>query len=221
MTRLIISVDAKLFAACAAVQSTEEVRYYLNGVYIQPHPEKGALMCATDGHRMMVAHDDTGICTKPAIIAMPKEGLALKFKEPTVEPKISIDADGIASVATFRSEKSTFIDGTFPNWPMVIRPVLANAKKRFYGKEILGSAEFNGNYLGSFGRIAAALKGDKRAPVRVVAHTESDPAIILFPNDARVFGILMPMRASNNGNALPLFMKEVLEPSRKTKRKAA
>jgi DNA polymerase-3 subunit beta len=216
-----ITVDAKLFVACAQVQSTEDVRYYLNGVYVQPHPIKGALLIATDGHRMMVAHDEEGEVSKAAIIKLPKEAMAFKFKAPTVEPKLRIDADGIATLATYRSEQSTVIDGTFPDWPYVMRPILANAKKRFYGKEVLGAASFNGKYLGSFGAIAAFLKGDKSAPVKVVSHNESDPALVLFPSDDRVFGVLMPMRASTPGNALPIFMKEVLEPSRKTKRRAA
>lgn len=35
--------------------STEETRYYLNGINVQPHPERGTLRSvATDGHRMAV-----------------------------------------------------------------------------------------------------------------------------------------------------------------------
>jgi DNA polymerase III sliding clamp (beta) subunit (PCNA family) len=221
MSKANITVDARLFIACAKVQSSEEARYYLNGVYVQPHPEKGALLIATDGHRMMVAHDEDGECSTPAIVRLPKDALAFKFKEPHVEPKLSVDSDGIATLATFRSENSVIIDGTYPDWSAVVRPMLENAKKRFYGKEMLGAASFNGKYLSDFGSIAAFLKNEKTAPIRVVSHNEHDPAIILFPGRVNVFGVLMPMRTSVPGNAIPSFMKEVLEPSRKTKRRAA
>lgn len=216
-----ITIDARLFTACARVQSQEEVRYYLNGVYVQPHPNKGALMIATDGHRMMVAHDEDGTCIKPAIVKLPKEALSYKFKDAPNDLKLSVSTDGIASLGTFRSEAPVLIDGTFPDWAAVIRPVLANAKKRFYGKELLGAASFSGKYLASFGSIADFLKGVKEGtPIRIISHNEADPALVLFPNDSRVFGILMPMRASVPGNALPAFMQDVLEP-RKAKRKAA
>lgn len=223
MAKVSIKVDARLFAAVAQVQSTEETRYYLIGVYVCPHPLKGALMVATDGHRMMVAHDPDGECSKPAICSLPKEALSLKFKEPTVALKIEIDLDGIATLATFRSDKSVFVDGTYPDWVAVLRPTLELARRRFHGKEVNAPASFNGDYLGSFGKIAKILVSQKTSvAVRVVSFTESDPALILFPREPHAFGVLMPMRAAVEGNALPLFMKEVLEPPtlRKSKRKA-
>ena len=63
-----IDVNAMLFKAARECQSSEETRYYLGGVYVQPHPERGALLVATDGHRLIAIHDETGICEKPAIV---------------------------------------------------------------------------------------------------------------------------------------------------------
>lgn len=213
-----------MFAAVAMAQSTEETRYYLNGVYVCPHPTKGAMLVATDGHRMMVAHDELGSVQKPAICGMPKGAIALKFNQPTVQPSVEVDTDGIATVATYRSERSVYIDGTYPDWAAVIRPVLELGKKRFYGKEIYAPASFNGDYLAAFGKIAKVLRDCKDSvAVRVITFNEHDPALILFPYVTNAFGILMPMRASVPGNAIPGFMKDVLEPprARAAKRKAA
>lgn len=216
-----IRVDAKLFNACRQVQSTEETRYYLNGVYVQPHPEKGALLVATDGHRMMVAHDQGGVCKKEAICAIDKEAFSRKAERPEVVTQIEIDGEGIASVGTtYRSVKSVFIEGTYPDWSRVLRPVLELAKKRFYGKPVFDAAAFNGRYLAHLPKIAAILgDGIDTRPVKLVTFNEHDPALVLYPNFPNVFGVLMPMRAASMEPALPAFMKEVLEPSRKTAKK--
>ena len=66
------------------------------------------------------------------------------------------------------------------------------------------------------------MGGDKGTrAVKLIAFSEADPALILFPNFPQIFGVMMPMRTPPMDAALPAFMKEVLEPSRKTKRKAA
>lgn len=205
-----IRVDALLFRAAAECQSTEETRYYLNGVYVHAHPEKGALLVATDGHRLLIAHDEAGACSKPGIVAIDKSIFANKsFEANKPDARITVDADGIASVGTYRGTKSALIDGTFPDYATVVRPVLALAKA---GKR--AAATFSHAYIAAFCKIAALLKtGDKFAPMRLVSFTENDPALIRFGSTDNVFGILMPMR-SIISNEIPLFMKPVLEPAK-------
>lgn len=53
-------VSADLFRRTMMAQSTEETRYYLNGVRIEPCPEGGVLLIATDGHRLLVFRDADG-----------------------------------------------------------------------------------------------------------------------------------------------------------------
>lgn len=59
---------ADLFRACLRFVSTEETRYYLNGVLVQPHPERGVYLVATDGHRMAVVYDENGYARREAIL---------------------------------------------------------------------------------------------------------------------------------------------------------
>ncbi|RCK40460.1 hypothetical protein [Thalassospira xiamenensis] len=54
-----ITVSAKHFYAAWQFVSTEKTRYYLNGVYIEPHKDGGVLLIATDGHSMAVIRDAT------------------------------------------------------------------------------------------------------------------------------------------------------------------
>jgi hypothetical protein len=216
-----IKVDAKLFRAVRLVQSAEETRYYLCGVYVQPHPEKGALLVATDGHRML-AHDAEGVCKKAAICAIDGEAFTRKVATPEVADKIEIDTDGIAAVGTYRSVKSVFIDGTYPDWSRVLLPVLKLAKNRFYGKPVLGAAAYNAKYISHLEKVVRVLnpEGGYRS-VKPITFNDSDPGLVLFPDNPNIFGVLMPMRAMAMEPAFPAFMKEVLEPSRKTKKRAA
>ena len=43
------------------------IRFYLHSVYFEPHPEKGAIGVATDGHAILIAHDEHGKVESPQI----------------------------------------------------------------------------------------------------------------------------------------------------------
>jgi hypothetical protein len=217
----LIEVDANLFRAADVCRSHEETRYYLNGVYISPHPEKGVLLTATDGHRLICLHDEEGECSAPRIVCIHPKAIdqravtayrkAMSSGSPKVVPKIHIviDDDGIATVGTYRSLKSCFIDGTYPDWSRVVNPVLAKAKD---GKYV--PASYNQKYIAEFGQIATLLSPDnnRNASIRIVSFDEADPSLIRFGSVDNAFGIVMPMRAVIS-NDLPVFMKPILEPT--------
>lgn len=218
-----IKVSAALFRACSEFVSKEDTRYYLSGVCVQPHAEGGAVLVATDGPRMLVAHDVDASCDKSRIVHLPKDAAATLAKviKTNESAELTVDDDGIVSCSSYRSTDGCFIDGTFPDWPRALRPALDCAKARFYGKPVFAAASMNGNYVGSFGKAANMLSpssgGD--APIRLVTFTESDPALVLFPNHSNVFGVLMPMRAPVIGDAFPAFMKSVFDPPKQPQKR--
>ncbi|WP_409432477.1 DNA polymerase III subunit beta [Litorimonas sp. RW-G-Af-16] len=103
--------------------STEETRYYLNGIYMHDH--NGALRCvATDGHRLALAESDlpNGASGLPGII-VPRKTVA--------EIRRLIDgADGMIGMSVSEAKirftvgsavlTSKLIDGTFPDYERVI-----------------------------------------------------------------------------------------------------
>jgi DNA polymerase-3 subunit beta len=103
--------------------STEETRYYLNGIYM--HDNNGALRCvATDGHRLALAEMDlpSGASGLPGTI-IPRKTVA--------EVRRLIDgADGAVHVSVSEAKirfkvgsavlTSKLIDGTFPDYERVI-----------------------------------------------------------------------------------------------------
>jgi DNA polymerase III sliding clamp (beta) subunit (PCNA family) len=210
-----IEVSAAYFRAAAECQSNEDTRYYLQGVYIQPHPVKGAILTATDGHRLISIYDEEGTCPAAKIIAIDRReidarAIAAMKKAKILSPKVCVDDDGIATIGTYRSLKSCVIDGTYPDWKAVLKPVLAGCKE---GKFM--PASFNHTYLAEFGKISAMLSRsgeDIAASIRMISFSESDPTLIRFGSDDVAFAILMPMRATTS-NSVPSWMRPILEPA--------
>ena len=62
-THTIMRADYLL--AAALFVSTEETRYYLNGIYTEPHQAGGAVCVATEGHGLGCVYDDEGYCHNP------------------------------------------------------------------------------------------------------------------------------------------------------------
>lgn len=52
--------------------SSDECRYYLQGIHVSVAPKGGALCAATDGRRLGVAHDADGIVYEEVIARLPK-----------------------------------------------------------------------------------------------------------------------------------------------------
>jgi hypothetical protein len=59
MFRCIVSAD--LFRRAYECVSTDQVRYYLNGVCVEPHPDGGAVLAATDGKVLVALRDPDAV----------------------------------------------------------------------------------------------------------------------------------------------------------------
>ncbi len=202
-----IEVDAILFRAANEFTSDEDARYYLQGVYVQPHPEKGALLTATDGYRLICIHDENGQCSEAAIVVVEGKafnGVKVNKKKPDERPRLKLDAAGHVVLGTYRSLESAIIDATYPDYARVLKPVVKSLKKG-----IFGAASLRHEYLVGFSRVAALISS--LTAIRLISTGESEPAVILFDGAPHAFGILMPMRTAIQ-NGMPAFMRSVLEP---------
>ena len=169
--------------------STDYMRYYLNGVFIQAANE-GALCVATDGHRAGIRHDREGLCRQDVIVRL--SPLLKNSKQPKwLVVTLTGDGKGYVSVlpvkvddtpedAIDRVEEAelrigdAIIDGTFPDWKRVVPPASPGDFQR----------GFNAKYIASFGeRISIRGASDNGA------HLVSDIS------DPDFIGVLMPMRA--------------------------
>ena len=214
----IIKVDAGLFRIVHTTVSTEETRYYLNGVCIEPYPDGGALLIATDGHRLLAAHDPQAVCSEVAIINIPKHALA-QCKRPKLVDRRELVIDVQNALATINDVKpadagaaepiaemvaayqANVIDGTFPDWRSVVPPAFEDKLKA-------GASAFNGAYLKVFGALTADLNKhfDRSSASLHLALTDGhSPVVVRWSGIDTVFGVIMPMRDDVRG-FLPAFM---------------
>ncbi|MCS6235620.1 hypothetical protein G3495_10855 [Shewanella baltica] len=56
-----IIFNNKYLAMLAAFVAKQDVRHYLNGFHVKPHPEQGVILTATDGHTLVTIHDAEGV----------------------------------------------------------------------------------------------------------------------------------------------------------------
>lgn len=204
-----IDVDARMFAAVSQCASSDETRSYLCGVRIQRHPVKGALLVATDGHRLVAAHDESAHCKKDTTIALPKDALRLCLKKG--DPlRLAVRSDGIAQIGEeWQSPATCLVLGAYPEWHRVV-PLVKNWPN--------ATASFRGIYIGDFGKIAEMFSGAGHGAIRVFTQSEMDPALILFPRIPYAFGVLMPMRG-DVGEGVPLWMKPVIDQAKRPVKK--
>lgn len=110
-----------LFAAVSFAVSTDETRYYLNGVYLEQRD--GALRAvATDGHRL--AHFDAPVQAKgiPAVIVPRKTASEMErlLERRNDDVTVSVSKQKIMFAMTGTTLASKLIDGTFPDYQRVI-----------------------------------------------------------------------------------------------------
>ncbi|PZP65235.1 MAG: hypothetical protein DI604_25025 [Delftia acidovorans] len=199
------TVNANLFRIVSAFISSEETRYYLRGVFIHSHQTKGVYLVATDCHRLMVAHDETGSTdTKGVIVQLDKAALlACKpAKGDLGERLVRVSNDGRAEVLAPWGEEhkpvamchDSIVDGTFPDYARVAFPSVTDPSP----------ATFNHRYVAEFGAAAASLTGNKNAGLRIIAAGEN-PALVRFSGVEHAYGVIMPIRHSGS-DTIPYFM---------------
>jgi DNA polymerase-3 subunit beta len=173
----ILTIPTAYLKAALICASTEQARYYLNGVYVDP---KGFIV-STDGHRLFCAQIDLGDQAPFDGWIIPRDAIkqALNgYKGDVIE--ITQTRVGVVSCRP--------IDGTFPDW-----------RRAMPEKEPTQvPAQFNPAYVADFGKIGDLLAGKKKASVLPcqIHHNGDQPTPITFGHTADCFGVLMPIRSS-------------------------
>jgi hypothetical protein len=206
-----IKCNAALFRLATLCQSKEQTRFYLGGVYIEPHSKKGVIMTTTDGHRLVSIYDVDGSSDEPgATIALSQA--ALKECKVTKDGKRLLAIEGNTAVVVDHTESvlgdsiaispKCRVGGTFPDWRHIVPTINFTAKSR--------PGHFNGTLLATFGEIAAGLSKESeeggKPVVRILSNNPSSAALVLFGNDDRAFGILMPVRGNKDSETVPAWM---------------
>lgn len=188
-----ITVKADLFCAAARFTSNEETRYYLHGIFFEPHPSGGVTMAATDGIRLFAAYDETAeaedLPAAGVIIKPPKQKMPAKWFD--AEGSVTLH-NNLARLTTFTRGSwfedvaaAPVIDASFPDWRRVI-------PSTFSGN--LEGRAYNARYLMDFQEIGERLSGGKSDRSFILTHNGAEPALVRFYGRDDCMGILMPLR---------------------------
>jgi len=192
-----VTLNIRALRAVLVAVSTEETRYYLNGINLEFTPD-GVIMAATDGHRMIVLRQPYGehaATGAHASVIVPRDLVAkLKVRHKVVEETtLTIADDGRL---TFEHAGESFggsrVDGTFPDYRRVV-------PKDLDGKP----AQYNPQYLADFAKARQELTGNKLdkdgkgSPL--VRYNGGSPAVVDFAWDTgfQAFGVIMPLRTTD------------------------
>lgn len=71
-----IKFDNQYLVMLAEFAAKQDIHYYLNGFHVKPHPVKGVILTATDGHCLVTIHDKDGFADGNYIFPISKGLLA-------------------------------------------------------------------------------------------------------------------------------------------------
>ncbi len=212
MFQAVISAD--LMGRVYTAVSAEESRYYLNGVKVEPCPLGGALLIATDGHKMLVLRDAVAVVNETAIVrlspAMLKACRAKAVKRGVYGERFLIVDEQRAAVALTAIPENrgdlldlarnpnhevecyqpagTLIDASYPDW----RRVVPN------GQVQAVAAAFNSEYVSAVSKALCTC----RAPVATlqgrggsIGDAANAPHAVYGDGTVPGFGVLMPIRS--------------------------
>ena len=186
-------INAKYYSEAGAFTSKEESRYVLRAIRVEPHPEGGAVIIATDGHTLGLFYDEQGICTEPVQVEYRPE--IAKFCEAKgktdktacmrlmqIEDDLTIietlsgasyDEDPMSRIVRFFEVHA---QGQFPDWRMVLP--IAPAESHL---------DFNVDYL-------ARGASSKNAPGISVWAEKPDAQAVVRSSREDFIAIVMPMK---------------------------
>lgn len=212
-----IDVQADILLRLIGAASTEETRFYLNGVGVRTRARtNGVVLEATDGHILAIEHDENGEADGPVIVSaaaiadvarVVKAMQKMRCDRKTMRVTITAHAfriyirlpngetnDAVASPNhTFTEPGGAFIDGMFPDVERVIpRPPED-------GVPVLRNG-FNPAKALQLAQTAKTLdKRNTELPCLFWQNGEGDPTLVRVAGAPNWLGVLMPMRADVGG----------------------
>ncbi|GGY87924.1 hypothetical protein [Shewanella fodinae] len=206
----------KYLPMLATFCAKQDIRYYLNGFHIKPHPQVGVVLTATDGHRLVTIHDKEGKSNGEYIYPISTQ---LNAAAKSAGRSYGIQCERIEIVGTTLRitglddwfvqkdwlnggitppikfmEFVTPIDGTYPN-------VAALFKNLKFGQVSL--AGFHPQYIADL----KLLSNNPKLPASVMQFRESDGAAVMVSGfDNEIVAMVMPIRMDDTDRSLPEFV---------------
>jgi hypothetical protein len=205
-----LNVSARLVAAIGQFRADCDIRYYINGIYVEPIEGGGALIVATNGHVMGMWRDITGIVERPAILRFDKrlevacKGSSQKRLTIIDDRLVVLTMTGEVSSETyvqnrFSSKQGSWeVEGKFPDWKRVVP---ADSSGRMLHDPV------NATYFGLMSRAIQIGTGEKFAGFSFLQPSTGSGVAVTVSCVDDFFGIIMPFRADATG--YPKWISEI------------
>lgn len=231
MADYIAKVNPRYFAAAQLFAAQNDIRYYLNGVCIEPHPEGGAILVATDGHTLAAIHDPEGFAretiivggiTKGLISACKTKGNPLAFTRPeqlligktcavvTGHKSQEPEPDPFDPL-TLHASKIELIDGKFPDW----RRVMPADRKGDSARLPAVNVRYLGRLSEAFSILRPGKRGEGYALYAHAVESEGCPVTFRFSDVElvdRFVALIMPIRDMGGMQAVPEWLRPKAKP---------
>lgn len=169
-------IPRRMLAAVAPIAATQDIRYYLQGVFLEPTSGPTRLV-ATNGHILAVARFVGAEAGVPPMI-IPNAAVAHAIKSKADVVRLAHISGNKWELAGYAFEP---IEGVYPDY------------RRTIPRGTTGEAGgFSAELLGAFVKSGKALK-HKGAPI-LRQNGPKDAAIVHFYNEDDFIGVIMPMR---------------------------
>lgn len=189
-----ITLPKSILAAVFVTAAGKDVRFYLNGVFIDTQADGSALVMAADGHRITIARVESasdGPC-EPFLIpnTLVKSLLRYKGKLREKDPALALTIEGDVLTCLDASVTGKVERVKYPDWRRVIPKG---------GPEPSDVVAPGADYVGDTGTQAVAL-GLKPHSVYITRYPTS--YLATFGNRTDIFSVIMP-RSDMTAQTLP------------------
>jgi hypothetical protein len=201
-----INFDPKYLEPLCRFKAVHDIRYYLNGIYVERAPLElgGVYLVATDGHTMAVIHDKSGsiagadsaiISITPQAVSAAKASqsrkhVLLKHRVLVQGTRLLIAPDFDCAAELYIQPGRCNIEGKFPNWRGVI-PDFSKLKEAQITTNCV-----NANYLARL----AGLTNDKYGSGITLWQDDPQKAIVCQISGLEEMVVfVMPMKLNTAG----------------------
>jgi hypothetical protein len=208
-----IKFASKYLPALMKFMAKNDIRYYLMGIHIEPDPKGGAILCATDGHRMLVIKDKDASYPADA----PKEGVIFHINKDAAR-FCKGEVRGVAGYATIdiESQRLTIFSGDDNEVFLQPGKCLVNGKFPIWQRVLPDFTKLQQSSLSYAAPeyISDAVMVHPGSGSRNVGHgcrfwqeNELGPVIVEYSHHPEQIAIIMPLRTDMSKGGIDAWTK--------------
>lgn len=204
------NIKARLMAAVAQFKAKHDIRFYLNGVLVEPDPNGGAFLVATNGHAMGVWRDETATGVERPIIVSVDDRLLQACRGSDLKrlvvrdsrlavvliPDSNPEREQELYIQPIEAKKNGVpaweVEGKFPDWVKVVPRPASTGIKGFVNPHYIHMAE----------TAVAIGGGNAKYPGLMFDQANADHSILVQSHSPGAEGFLAVIMAMR-GEAVP------------------